>query len=473
MALDASQSGIKGSVMESLGGYQVSSADQSVVDTCAISSNQTKLHWKAPTRENEIGSRSPRTERHVSLPLDDSVPPEVPTKAKSHSRRDVLTGDWVIFAPERNQRPNDFSSLEVATNRSNIDDPTQVIDADCPFCLGSEESTPEAVWSAKLSDDLAAIHAASGQGIRGAASEPTRLARTAVNIKQGEQSDWDIRVVPNKFPAVSPVGEDLEENETSSVGEHSAFFPIADVVGGHEVIIESSCHSEAITQMDPSVAYLSLLAFRDRIRYWRGVPGIQFISVFKNCGREAGASLRHSHSQLIATSIMPHRVRTTLQRAETHRARTGCSLGCDLLRSEISERQRLIDRTDSLVAYCPFASRFPGMIRITSVKHQPHFDELSDSALDRLASFLWRAVTWVDEAYPGKAYNYILNTCPPGAKSSAAFQWTIDLFPRLAKTAGFEWSSDCMINPLLPELAAQNYRRTAVKDDPRELLKSV
>jgi len=145
-------------------------------------------------------------------------------------------------------------------------------------------------------------------------------------------------------------------------------------------------------------------------------------------------------------------------------------LGCDLLRGELDEQTRIIDKTDSFVAFCPFASRFAGMIRITSVSHQPHFDALANPSLDQLSSFLWRVLHWIDGVFPGKAYNLLLHTCPPGAIQPESFQWSLDIFPRLSKTAGFEWGSDCMINSLLPEAAAAAYRQIARQNDPRNVL---
>lgn len=434
------------------------------IDTRLSSIGDTESMWPGrPARRSLIRS----LERSVANPNGGTETPAYRgDSASSHTRRDLITGDWTIYAPKRDQRPNEFEpTAHVQTpTRAVCNDPCSVdpcavdpcaVDPCCPFCEGAEEQTPEAVWSAKLG------------GLSATAMDhaTTRFAGPQVLIADGEQPDWDVRVVPNKFPAVSSM-------ESSKVGriERQNLFPIADVVGGHDVIIESATHAESVMRLDPALVYVKLLAFRARIRYWSQVPGINYISVFKNCGRDAGASLRHSHSQVIATSLMPHRIRTALLRCEHHRARTGCSLGCDLLRAEMEEKSRVIDRTDSLVAFCPFASRFPGLIRITSIAHQPHFDAFSDVALDQLASFLWRVLSWVNQAFPGKAFNYMLHTCPPGSQQPEAFQWSLDVMPRLNKTAGFEWSSDCMINSLLPEAAAAQYRAIARQNDPRHVL---
>ncbi|WP_158222607.1 DUF4921 family protein [Rhodopirellula sp. MGV] len=375
-------------------------------------------------------------------------------ESASHSRRDQLSGGWTIYAPKRDERPNEFiphSGLQSPVYRQGE------IQLGCPFCAGSEGQTPEAVWTGRLGD-LCAVPTDQGAD---------RFARPLVNACFGEQPDWDVRVVPNKFPAVTSIeGAEVRSHEPST----DELFPSAPVVGGHEVIIESSGHAENMASFDPALVYLTLVAYRERIKHWASVDGIRYISVFKNCGPEAGASLHHSHSQLIATSLLPQAARVTMARCEAHRARVGSSLGCDLLRAECEQKSRVIAKKDSFVAYCPFASRFPGMIRVTSMSHQPRFETFDDPTLDRLASMLTRVIYWVDQAFPGKAYNYLLHTCPPASSQPDAFQWWLDIFPRLNKAAGFEWSSDCMINSMLPEVAAANYRRIARRDDPRRVL---
>ncbi|MEO1614233.1 MAG: DUF4921 family protein [Planctomycetota bacterium] len=446
--------GLAGLTTDSSPAEELETIDQ---DTRLSTADDTKAIWR-PRPSGKVG----RIGRTKSTEKPSRKKPVYRGEEKtSHSRQDVLTGSWTIYAPARDERPNEFASLVSLQQTVEENQPTpkvQPVDPDCPFCSGAELQTPPAVWSARIADPVDKP----GQE----AIPPTkRLAGPRAEIVRGDQPDWGIRVIPNKYPAVSQF-----EDFSAAKAENEPLFPLADVVGGHEVVIECDQHAKSMTEATPSSVYLTLLAYRDRVRHWANVPGVRYISVFKNCGLEAGASLRHTHSQLIATSLMPNAARNELLRCEMHRAKTGCSLGCDLIRAEISERSRVIDQSDSFIAFCPFASRFPGMLRISSTAHRPHFHTMDDELLDQLSSFLWRAIHWVEDCFPGKSYNYILRTCPPGAEMPDAFQWSLDIFPRLTKAAGFEWSSDCMINSQLPEKAASEYRRIASKDDPRNLL---
>jgi UDPglucose--hexose-1-phosphate uridylyltransferase len=226
-----------------------------------------------------------------------------------------------------------------------------------------------------------------------------------------------------------------------------------------------------VTELDLEEFQLVFQAYRDRMKHWRSVPGIQYLTVFKNVGGRAGASLRHSHSQLIATDAMPTKAEHSFNLMNRHRLSTGCCLQCDLLRGEMRAKQRIVWHDGTLVAFCPFASRLPMLLRITSLEHQGCFEDLCSKTIASVSRLVHRAVSWLEKLRPGTSYNYCLYTRPPGADDrSDAFHWALDLFPRMTQVAGFEWSSDCMINPVLPETAASKYRAIAKAEDPRSAL---
>jgi UDPglucose--hexose-1-phosphate uridylyltransferase len=274
-----------------------------------------------------------------------------------------------------------------------------------------------------------------------------------------------VRIVPNKFPAVEPV------DTRDSTNLQSPLFQRSSIRGGHEVIVESRNHVQSLSQLDLAELYLVFQAYRDRLRYWRDVPAVQYISAFKNVGEKAGASLRHTHSQLIATEKIPTAIHSSVQRMIRHRAASGCCLQCDLIRAELRAKHRVIWSDDSLVAYCPFASHLPMLVRITTLGHQACYEDLDDPIIESVSRLVGRVVSWLEDLRPGTAYNFCLQTRPPGAKDPPdSFHWSIEIFPRMTQIAGFEWSSGCMINPVLPEVAAAKYRVCARAEDPRLML---
>jgi UDPglucose--hexose-1-phosphate uridylyltransferase len=366
--------------------------------------------------------------------------PDTPTHLKDHtaeSRLDQLTGNWTIFAPDRDQRPEEFVHHKEVLNKQ----------VECPFCPGNERTTPPAVWIGRISDD----------------DSSTDILDPA-NFGPSED-DWSVRVVPNKFPAVEPVDARVATNLPS------AHFQRGPIRGGHEVIVESRNHVQSLSQLDLAELYLVFQAFRDRLRYWRSVKAIQYISAFKNVGEKAGASLRHTHSQLIAAEKMPTAIQSSIQRMIHHRAATGCCLQCDLIRAELKAEHRVIWSDDSLVAYCPFASRLPMLVQITTLGHQACYEDLDHPVIESVSRLVGRVVSWLEKLRPGTAYNFCLHTRPPGAMDPPdSFHWSIEIFPRMTQIAGFEWSSGCMINPVLPEAAAAKYRACARAEDPRVML---
>jgi UDPglucose--hexose-1-phosphate uridylyltransferase len=228
---------------------------------------------------------------------------------------------------------------------------------------------------------------------------------------------------------------------------------------------------QSFSDLDLAERTLVFQAYRDRIRHWRQVPGVAYLSTFKNVGRKAGASLRHTHSQLIATDKMPPAVAASLERMNRYQASSGCCLQCDLIRAELKAKQRVVWQDDSLIAYCPFASHLPMLIRITSIEHRACYEELSDRVVESVSRAVGRIVSWLEKLRPGTAYNFCLHTRPPGTRCSPdAYHWSIEIFPRMTQVAGFEWSTQCMINPVLPETAAAKYRACARAEDPRKIL---
>ena len=371
------------------------------------------------------------------------------TNVKVHRRMDVLTGKAILFAPSRGDRPNQFTE----SCRPNEVPP----DTACPFCRGAESQTPKTVWAGKVSSSAT----------RGELDFETAQGELANSIP-----DWLVRVVPNKYPAVN-LGE-TTNNHSKKNCKSDSLFQSAEAFGAHEVVIESPRHVSESKQLDLAEATLTYHAFRDRIANWYDHPQIKYISAFKNSGAAAGASLVHTHSQLIATDFLPPGVANQIERMNHHRAKTGCCLHSDLLRAELAESTRIVAKTEHLVAYCPFACSSPLMIRIVPIAHQSRFSEASNKTVEELARLVSRISCWIDQLCPGTAHNVLLHTQPPAAEGSEdSFHWNLEFVPRLTSLAGFEFSSDCVINPLLPEKAAKLYRGCSDAESPRKVVSPI
>jgi UDPglucose--hexose-1-phosphate uridylyltransferase len=349
----------------------------------------------------------------------------------SEMRHDWLADRWVIIAPQRTERPNDFVRRQTIVND----------DQHCPFCFGHEDCTPEAV--------------ASYQSARG-------------------NGKWKVRVVPNKFPAVNASMKSLD-SASAMIANGTAQYPNADnngdaidlfrrreLKGGHEVIVESPLHLQSISQLDRETTRLVFTAYRDRLRYWLEDRRLTYAVVFKNVGQDAGASLSHTHSQLIATDLLPTDIQRTVQRMKLFFSKESTCLLCRMAEDELEQKLRVVEQTPEFLAFCPFASRLPSLITIIPKVHQSEFELLDDSQLEQLSWLTHRLVRRIERCYPDAAYNFIIHTAPSCQKRSDSFHWRLELFPRITKVAGFEWGSDCYINPLAPESAAAALRKAGV-----------
>lgn len=341
-------------------------------------------------------------------------------------RHDWLADRWVIIAPQRTERPDDF-----------LRRPAEVQDdANCPFCFGNEQETPEAV-------------------------------ATYAPKRNGHIPRWHVRVIPNKFPAVNAAqAADVTPLATtgSSNGQQDRInlFQRRSLTGGHEVIVESPLHLQSISELDRETVGMVFRAYRDRLQYWLGERKNAYAVVFKNVGVDAGASLSHTHSQIIATDIVPTDVCRAVERMQKFVDKESACLFCRMVEDELEQGVRVVEQTPDFVALCPFASRLPSLVTILPKQHQSQFELLSDFETEQLSWLTHRLVRRIERCYPDTAYNFVIHTAPSGSQNSAAFHWRMELFPRLTTVAGFEWGSDCYINPLAPEDAARNLRNAGV-----------
>jgi UDPglucose--hexose-1-phosphate uridylyltransferase len=355
--------------------------------------------------------------------------------AAATSRFDPIRGRWTIVAGNRDQRPIEFFPLSEQARSSML----------CPFCAGNESETPPTVL---------------------------QIENPCESDESSGVPHWMVRVVPNKFPAVCCVGQpDSTHGNLQKLQSSSNLMPERPIGGGHEVVIESRRHVRSVSELDIDEIQATFAAYVDRIKHWNQTPGIANVSVFKNVGSDAGASLSHGHSQIVATDQVPDEVNSNYRRMRLHRVQTGCCLQCDLIREELKRNERIVATQNGLIAFCPFASHLPMMLRITSVEHHGCLSHLPAHTIDDVARMVHRAVGWLESSFGKVAYNFVLHCHPVGIRDSVeAHHWALDLFPRLTKVAGFEWNTGMMINPIPPELAAVRYREQAQSESLRHRL---
>ena len=332
-------------------------------------------------------------------------------------RQDPISKQWVIISTDRELRPNEFEFKDGAEK-------TEAVDADsseaCPFCAHQMDTPPI-------------------------------LARYGDSSQNG---DWQVCVVRNRFPVLDSPATGIVAPEDLRMNEG------VPAQGLHEVVIESPTHCESPSDLSNDQVFFMLQAYRDRMLAMREVPGVRYVLPMKNSGRNAGASLRHSHSQLFALPMVPDRVRQELHGVGEHWDAHGCCLFCDLIGKELTVRERIVVETDDFVAWCPYASRFNYEIWLAPRQHRARFEDTDNLTLRKLGKVLAGIFNKLDKVSRITAFNYLLHSQPFDSNQQDHYHWHIEILPRVSKKAGFEWGTGIHINTVNPDRAASELRIT-------------
>jgi UDPglucose--hexose-1-phosphate uridylyltransferase len=332
-------------------------------------------------------------------------------------RKDYLLNRWVVIAKERKKRPVDFVKNELPEKQGV-----------CPFCPGNEHVTPPAVLAYLFSNGK---------------------IRKEKDLDGLRHKDWIVRIVPNSYPAFTPPDE-----KNGALQENSV---LKKAVGHHEVIIESSCHDE-----QPGVARVSQLvhvinAYLDRLKALSGKSYVKHVAIFRNHGREAGASLSHAHTQLIATSFVPKILEEELEASKSFWTQNHECLLCDVLKKE-KAGPRFIWENSAFVVFAPWASVNPFEFWILPKRHQSNMLNMSRREVQDLAEAMRVCLGGLRSLLNDPPYNFGFHTL---LKKDAqnCYHWHLEVYPRLLVWAGFEKSTGVFINTISPEDAAAELRK--------------
>ncbi len=332
-------------------------------------------------------------------------------------RKDPVIGRWVIIATERSKRPSDYLSMTAAP---------AVEHRFCPFCPGNEDKTPPEIMA-----------------YRKDGSKPNTPG-------------WHVRVVPNKFPALRIEGGLNREGE--------GIYDKMNGLGAHEVIIETPDHKQTLSSMTDKQLEEVLWSYRDRVLDLKKDKRFRFILLFKNHGEAAGASLEHTHSQLIALPIVPRNVIEEINGAKEYYNYKERCIFCDIVRQELSSRDRLVSENDHYVCITPFAARFPFETWILPKNHDPYFEDSQKFEFEALSRILGETLKRQDKALNNPPYNFLIHSSPVNQNyhDEDYYHWHLEIMPRLTNVAGFERGTGFYINPTPPEEAAKFLREVEI-----------
>ena len=335
---------------------------------------------------------------------------------RSELRQDITTGDWVIIAPERGKRLQHACS-ETSDRRS-----IPRFDPTCPFCPGNEKQLPGIIAE-----------------IRGAGPP-----------------GWQVRVVPNKYPALTPDSSralNLDGRSSARGG-----------YGFHDVVIESPDHNADLASMSDAAITTVLFAYHRRFAELLERPDIESVILFRNHGSASGASLTHPHAQLVAmNTASPRLVSAAEWTRRYYREHARCAT-CDDLDLQRNSGKHIIEETRSFVTLVPFAATVPSEIWIVPKRHQALFTEVEEIELIEFSALLRRTLWRIKALHHDPPYKFAFDSGRKGERHAAHLHWRLRIAPDLVTWGGFELGTRLPINPSSPEHDAEALRSVHVPE---------
>ncbi len=330
-------------------------------------------------------------------------------KIMSEFRQNPITKQWVLIAPNRAKRPDQYATYSVMTGIPEVDEK-------CVFCPGNEH-----------------------------------LNKEVERIPNGK--NWEIRVIPNKFQAL----------EHTAAYRHREFYVSHSGDGDHEVIITRK-HNEPVALQSIGVVELTLKTFIERMQRLTNHPELAYVQVFHNHGRDAGASIVHPHYQLIATPIVPPHIHGEIMGCyhyyQNHRA---CAY-CDIIKEELTVHDRVVFESEHFVVISAYASRSPFETWILPKRHCARFEELTSEEIHHLSFVLKVTLGQLYTKLSDPPLNFYIHTMPidrgnvQQEHEEKSYHWHLTIFPRITIWAGFEYATGIPVNPMPPEETAKFLR---------------
>ena len=330
----------------------------------------------------------------------------------SEFRQDIVSKHWILFAPNRGGRPDDFKHPPATPDPRKIPQ----VDPTCAFCPGNES-----------------------------------LNQSIASCPDGP--DWKIRVIPNKFEALGHTGGRAR----------SDFYIVREGIGDHEVLITRP-HNVLTAFLPNDMLELMLQTYQDRMRDLSNHPEVEYVHIIQNHGRDGGASMIHPHSQIFATPFVPEHLHDEVTGSDIYFRNNGACVYCEMIYKELLDQQRVVlDHKDFLV-FSPFAARVPYALRIIAKQHRSSFMDISSAERKSLAEVLKTILLKIYHKLGNPSYNFYIHSMPVTHSlmtryDDRAYHWHLEILPRINVWGGFELGSDVYVNTVLPELAADYLRQ--------------
>jgi UDPglucose--hexose-1-phosphate uridylyltransferase len=336
-------------------------------------------------------------------------------------RKDYLLDRWVVVATERSRRPVDIAKPKCVESQN------QPV---CPLCSGNEHTTPPAVL----------VYLPQNGGIS-----------KVEDHGDLRHKNWLVRVIPNLFPAFSPPNEE-GETPPEPGNDYLKF-----AVGYHEVVVESPCHNDHPSNASLTQIVHVLNTYKDRLSDLASKPNVKYVQIFRNQGIEAGASLAHPHSQIIAMPFTPKLVQQEICASKKHWEEKMECVFCNFSKSE-AKTGRLVLENEHFVVLAPYASVHSMEFWVIPKRHSMNLLDITYAETASFAMAIKSTFKALKDLVNDPPYNFGFHLSLK-SEDKDFYHWHLEVYPRLTTWAGFEKSTGVYINTVSPEIAATELRK--------------
>ncbi|MEK7609281.1 MAG: galactose-1-phosphate uridylyltransferase [Patescibacteria group bacterium] len=331
-------------------------------------------------------------------------------KELSELRQDPVSRDWVIISSGRARRPEAFKSRDLSARETPV--------GLCPF------------------------------------ENPKEHGNEVVKTYPSDETGWAVQVVKNKFPII--------DGQNCAVESKKGPYCVKDNAGYHEVVVFKD-HRKTLAQLELSKVEQAVKVYRERYLELSPQACANYILIFHNHGREAGASISHPHSQIMALPFIPSDIRRSLEGSRRYKEERGRCVHCDVLEWELKEKKRVIFENEFFAAVVPYVPKFSYEVRIFPKNHRSYFEDISDSEVSGFAEALKISLAKIYHGLNNPAYNFFIHTPPADRdRDYDYYHWHLEINPRLATWGGFELGTGGEVIDVDPDEAAEYLREIRV-----------
>jgi UDPglucose--hexose-1-phosphate uridylyltransferase len=334
-------------------------------------------------------------------------------------RKDILLGRWVAVLSE-SMAPSEYN-----LSPNNLKD-----DKNCILCPGRESEIP---------------------------SEITSIRKPGTNP---DTPGWLVKAIPSLDPVFQKEG-DLGRKGLGLYDKMNS-------VGANEILIESPEHTKRPEDIGPEHMAKVITLYKNRLVDLQEDSRVRYILIYKNSGKDAGEIFSHPISFLIATPVIPKKVKDELDSAKQYYSYKERCIFCDIIREELRVGERIILETKHFIAFCPYAAKFPFESWIIPKKHSCSFNEIDSEEIDDMGRIFTSLLRKLRTVLSEPPFNYFLHSAPNMIPRKdywhtlgEDYHWHLEIIPRLRRISGFEWGSGFYILQTSPENAAKYLREVS------------